>query len=259
MKKTLLILMCVGVSFAASAQLTTGNSTSKNIRTGNRAEAGDFGLYMGTDMKFIRNLANAEVTPTFLPLVNLKYMSSDNLELRVGIDLNKYSQNVKGTEAGIGEEGVSLEVKNKEVESNHSIFPGFAYHFSNLNILDVYAGAELPLGYSRYNLTQVWDGSDAYSKTTKKSFNAGLGAFFGVQAYIANLPFAIGFEYGIYGRLNMGEKFRTETKAGAESDVVVTYNPDASHALKGDFEKLSARTGSIGSELRLTLTYFFKN
>lgn len=39
-------LLCA-FSLASFAQLTTGEPSAKKIRTGNRAQAGDFGLYIG--------------------------------------------------------------------------------------------------------------------------------------------------------------------------------------------------------------------
>ena len=45
---TLLLLALLGLGTVDSfAQLTTGKPSAKVIRTGNRAQAGDFGLYVG--------------------------------------------------------------------------------------------------------------------------------------------------------------------------------------------------------------------
>jgi len=258
MKKFLLIVMCVGMSFSALAQISTGNSTSKNIRTGNRAEAGNFGLYIGADLEFIKLSVKDDVTVAPLPLVNFKYMASDHLELRIGLDLNKYSQNAKGD---LKVDKKTYEVQNKVNHADHAIYPGIAYHFSNRNILDVYVGAELPLGYERYNLTSKWDGDDGYSIKTKTAFNVGLGGFIGLQAYIGNLPIAIGAEYGIFSRLDTGLKYKNVEKASKESDEKITYSFDPASQnlldMDGTYDKLSARNGSVGSQVRFTISYFF--
>ena len=57
------ILIALGSAFNANAQLTTGVSSSKVIRTGNRAQAGDYGIYAGASFNIYDG-----VTP--LPLIN---------------------------------------------------------------------------------------------------------------------------------------------------------------------------------------------
>jgi hypothetical protein len=261
MKKIFLTLVSVGISLSAMAQLSTGEQTARSIRTGNRAQAGDYGLYVGADLEYIQ-LENAPGTSVdFLPLVNLKYMYSNNIEIRLGIDLNKYSQNAKGE---IKEGNKTYEVQDKTVSVDHAIYPGIAYHFAKSNILDVYAGAELPLGYERTNETIVSDGDNDFNKRTKFAFNIGLGGFVGLQAYVANLPIAVGVEYGIFSRFDLGLKYKNVSKEGKGSDEETVYftDPDAQNLLNlnggAAYDKLSARNGSVGGQLRFTLTYFFK-
>ena len=141
----LALALAICTSFAASAQITTGEPTAKVIRTGNRAKAGNFGLYIGATSTMFSNMIDSNVDIVPLPLLNLKYMTSDNFELRVGLEAYKLSENISGTvdtDPGINE------IKEKYGESTVMLYPGFAYHFSRLNILDVYIGAELPLGWN---------------------------------------------------------------------------------------------------------------
>ena len=50
-KKIIMIAMLLcALSTAAMAQITTGEPSAKKIRTGNRPEAGDFGLFIGTSV-----------------------------------------------------------------------------------------------------------------------------------------------------------------------------------------------------------------
>ena len=259
-KRVLLTLMCVTcISFASMAQLTTGNSTATVVRSGNRASMGDFGVYFGMTSDLFRNMRDPEVKMVFMPLVNFKYMQSDNLELRLGIELDKTKEFEKGAlETGADE---TTDVKIKTVNAKHTIYPGLAYHFSNTNLLDVYIGAELPLGYIRDKNYEEFDGSNSYQNTTRMSYHVGLGGFIGLQAYIANLPLAIGVEWGISSMLDLGLKQKVEFKADADSNVQTVYTSD----LRGldptktsIYESFNARRGEVGNQFRVTLTYFFK-
>ena len=262
-KNFLLLLFGVGfMSLTATAQLSTGKTTSNTIRTGNRAEAGDFGLYMGVKTNVFKELTDGSIDLSgTLPLVNMKYMMTDQFELRCGLDLYRSSKRLKGS--GIEDDGVNktpFDFKYKEVTTRNFIYPGVAYHFSRNNLLDVYVGAELPLGYNRYRLLgeDTFDGKSGHDITTRTVYNVGLGGFIGLQAYIANLPIAVGFEYGISGMADLGLKTKYDQKIPG-NDAVVSLTPDPSFSTPyGNYEKLSARQGIIGSQLRLTVTYFFK-
>ena len=232
-------MVCAGLSFAAMAQLSTGKSTSSKIRTGNRAQEGDFGLYIGANV--------LDFSP--LPLVNLKYMGTDELEFRLGIELKKNFDYDKGDQTS------GKTVQNRETDVENAIYPGVAYHFSNSNILDVYVGAELPLGYGRINDTQKFDGDDNYRIKSKFAYNIGFGGFVGLQAYIANLPLAVGLEYGIFSRYDFGMKYKIREKASAGSDEVVRYAKTDTWI--GNYDKLSVRKGSVENQVRVTVSYFF--
>jgi len=255
-------LIVASIGSTATAQLTTGSSTAKNIRTGNRASEGDFGLYFGVTLDYLKNVAAPGISPTFLPIVNLKYMYSDNLELRIGIDLNKYKEKVSASEKD-KDANKTYKLADKEDYADIAIYPGVAYHFAKTNILDVYAGGELPLGYKKHTLLNQWDGSNGYQSMSRVAYNVGLGGFIGLQAYIANLPIAVGFEYGLFVRWDLGLKYKNKIKANAESDPVVSYSTDPS-SFKNiggyvNMDKMNAHTNMIGNQLRLTITYFFHN
>ena len=50
MKKILILATALLIgSLTAFGQITTGNPSHKEIKTGNRPEAGDFGLFMGLE------------------------------------------------------------------------------------------------------------------------------------------------------------------------------------------------------------------
>ena len=182
-------------------------------------------------------------------------MTSDNFELRVGLEAYKLSEKISGTvdtDPGINE------IKEKYGESTVMLYPGFAYHFSRLNILDVYIGAELPLGWDT-NIDKRIE-TEYTRNITKRSFVLGLGAFVGLQAYIADLPLALGVEYGISSRLDTGLKYKTEETRDNQTTITYTTNRnDLPNVYSNErYEKLQARKGEIGGQLRLTLSYYFK-
>jgi len=244
----LFLISCL--SYSSLAQLTTGKSTANVVRNGNRASEGDFGIYFGTTTNIINKVRNSDVSLTFMPLVNLKYMATDHFEWRLGLELNKWSTTEDGTQKDVKENSFDTGYKYTDVEN--SIYPGFAYHFSNTNLLDVYLGAELPLGYNRLTNNQTLNNTD-YINSSSFAYHIGLGGFLGVQAYVANLPIAIGVEYGISSMFDFGLKTKHETKIG-DNDKQVTYTSDLSGI---NYDKLSARKGEVGNQIRLTLTYFF--
>lgn len=256
------------MSVPANAQITTGEPSSKVIRTGNRAEAGDFGLYLGITSTMMGDIFDSDVKLSALPLINFKYMMTDQAEWRLGLELYKTSSKLKGE---VGQEYESNYYTLPEVSANSNsnamLYPGFAWHFSSRNILDVYVGAELPLGWdsSTQNtengtLESLENGTGmvpvSYThKITKRSFVIGLGAFVGLQAYIADLPLALGVELGISSRFDTGVKYKhTVTQTGAEDQIYYTSTPNSSER----YDSLKARTGDISGQARLTLTYYFK-
>lgn len=244
MKKLVIAALALCMGFVtATAQITTGKSSAQVVRTGNRAEAGNFGLYLGATADMFKNLLSVDQAELkALPLINFKYMVNDNVEARLGLewwtkaDVNK----VKGE----GPDG-DYKTKYKEKETNKYFYPGIAYHFSNSNLLDVYVGAELPIGWEATIEKDFADYDDddfdVNEKSVERTFNVGLGAFVGLQAYVANLPLAIGVEYGI------------SSKKTISSSKFVTAEEQEYELPKEKFN-----TWNVGHQARLTLTYFFK-
>lgn len=262
-----------GLSIPANAQITTGEPTSKVIRTGNRASAGDFGLYLGLTSTMVGDMFDGSVKLSALPLINLKYMMTDKAEWRLGLELYKTSSRNEGVISQTWEDNMyDLPLTSRNSSSNAMFYPGFAWHFSSKNILDVYVGAELPIGwdssteYSEYGELDIFENPSlpnvldvkkilSTNKVTKRSFVIGFGAFIGLQAYIADLPLALGLELGISSRFDTGLKYKHEiTNTGSEDQIYYTTSLDSDVR----YDKLKARTGEINGEVRLTLTYYFK-
>lgn len=229
MKKILFLIVCC-MTFASSAfaQISTGKITNTTMRTGNRAEVGNLGIYLGVSTDMFRKLTDSEdkgiQSLEMLPLINLKYMATDEVELRTGIEWFKqtYTRD-SGTES-------------TDSESSFMLSPGVAFHFNSHNLLDVYVGGEMPFGWGSMGSEYGNDEVEA------SNFKFGLGAFIGLQCYVANLPVAIGLEYGITGLYN------------TVSDGVLTSDGMTISRPREDFDESKFQ---LGNQLRLTLSYYF--
>lgn len=224
-----MLTLCLG-SFGLQAQISTGQSTSQVLRTGNRAEEGNLGIYFGATSDMLLGLSDVNVKLEALPLINLKYMASDEMELRCGIEWCKKS--------------TSSEYKKDDVSFGDSKFllsPGLAYHFNNRNLLDVYVGGELPFGWGS---SSYEDDNDDYSAGY---FRFGMGAFIGLQAFIGNLPVAVGLEYGL------GLNYRSVSDGRFTDSDSNVYQSDAYEYM----EDVDASKFFMGNQVRLTLSYYF--
>ncbi len=229
MRKIMCLLAVCFSMTVVNAQITTGESTSKVIRTGNRAKAGNFGLYLGVTSDIFKGIDdNGPEEFTAIPLINLKYMKTDNLEYRLGIEWWK-----KNRSQEMGDAEMS------EWKKSFTFYPGVAYHFSNKNLLDVYVGGELPFGWASVG-SEYGDNDLSVS-----NFRVGLGAFIGLQAYIGNLPLALGVEYGI------------STMYSTASDGQLTQDGMTIDYEKGPMKDYKDSKFELGQQVRLTLSYYF--
>lgn len=252
------LCVCMSCTFA-SAQISTGESTAHVIKTGNRPEAGDFGIFIGPSFSEIMDMIDSKIKVRGVPLVNFKYYSTSQLEWRLGLQFYKTSEKLKGD---LMEDAGS--VTNKKMESYNRITPGVAYHFSSRNILDVYVGASLPFGWDRNRQIgeSKYNGVKELNNVTRGSFVIGAGGFIGLQAFVADLPFSIGLEYGFSGLLHTGLKNKHEVQSGDEKQTY--YTPSDKDMIKdfGDegsrYDKLHAKKGEFGSDVRITFSYYFK-
>lgn len=237
MKKFLLFIVGLACMLPAQAQITTGESTAQKIRTGNRAEQGDFGLYLGMTTTMFKNMTDNNIDFSALPLLNFKYMTSDNVEARIGFEW--WSKNNSDTQ-----EENKKDATSATRETNIMFYPGIAYHFNRSNILDVYVGGELPIGGGANASSAKYDGKDLDDASiTSTRFEIGVGAFIGLQAYICNLPLAVGVEYGFNFR-------NCHLSNGILSQDGFKIETSQKH--------LSSNRFVLGNQARLTVTYFFK-
>lgn len=248
----LLILLFIG-SAPIMAQISEGEPYSRTIRTGNRPGLGDWGIFIGPSFSEISNMIDNDISWSGFPLVNIKYYHSDELEIRCGIQMSRNTYKESG-ELYI-DESETEDVFMKEAEQFYRLTPGIAYHFSSKNLLDVYLGASLPLGVSGDKYITTIDG-DNYGTQKRTSFEIGFGAYIGLQCFVADLPVAIGLEYGITGYKYLGQKYKNITvdEDGAEQ-IYYTSTPYDDY---NQYSKLNRSHGYISSDVRFTISYFFK-
>ncbi|MBO4476321.1 MAG: hypothetical protein J5737_06345 [Bacteroidales bacterium] len=244
MKKKLFlaVLLIAACATTAFGQISKGDPSATTIKTGNRPEAGDFGLFLGGGV-YVHS-GNAYM----LPVLNLKYFSSDKLEWRIGIDA--YRDNKKNVGVIVDGDNKSRNYNSTNVDGLFRIVPGFVHHFSNKNILDVYWGAEIPFGVDNYSATYSYD-TTVYTQY-RNPFSIGANLLVGLQAFIGNLPLAVGLEYGVGASASIGKQYKVEETNGYST---ATYYMMEDGNFR--FSSLTSNTGFIDQTVRLTLSYYF--
>lgn len=273
MKKILFSALMACFALTASAQISEGAPSAKKYATGNRPTKGTFGLYVGAESDlFDRVTDRFAFNP--LPIVNLKYMVSDNFELRLGMKFWKQRESLHfGNDKG-DVNAIDEKYNAKAVVADNQFRPGFAYHFTKSNLLDVYAGIEGIVGWTRNGVytNSTVDGIELATTTRTSTVQFGASAFIGLQAFIARLPLAIGLEYGVgtmwdgalrqknYAKAVNGGN-TVETTTYAQNDAYFNMLPGYAAAIGGQqngvYDWMKARKGAWGSQIRLTLSYYF--
>jgi len=231
------------------AQLSTRENTTSVFKTGSRPLKGSYGLYIGPSLREIDEMIKSDEFDAWgLPLINIKYYNSDNIEWRLGLQFNGKSSSLSGATDAT----TPVDVVSKESNSFNRISVGGAYHFSPKNLLDVYTGAYIPFGWDTYHSEQTI-GTNSIVKS-KFAPVIGVGAYIGLQAFIADLPISLGLEYGLSGIARMGKQYKTVETSG--TTIQTYYTKDKSGS--GDtYSKLSIGDSSFGTDVRITFSYYF--
>jgi len=275
MKKVLLTFaICLSFIGIAKAQLSEGETFKSTIVTGNRPESGDWGLYIGPSITEVKDLVNTMTSggkASGLPLINLKYYVTDRLEVRTGLQYNGRTTNLSGDydeEYYVDGDEVIKEIPVTENSTyrRFRVSPGVAYHFSPSNILDVYVGGAIPIGMDAQKAVSETESYildddrlikiDNIDNATYNSFVIGLNTFIGLQAFVADLPLAIGLEYGLTGMLRTGDRVYHE-QTDYEGNMQKFYTSTDGYGPQ--YNNLDCKSTYMGSDVRLTLTYFFNN
>ena len=266
MKTKSLIILFLIISATSFAQITERAKlkTANLMLQGNLPKAGNYGFFIqaGDLSAFLNPDLGAN------SLLNVKYYKTDNVVYRIGLTASKQSEFVSGT-GDVALQSQYSDFKIKYSDRTYIINPGIEYHFSERNLFDIYAGSTAKLGFSRIkNVSELNNSSTNYTHETSSTGSVvyGLDAFVGTQIFIADLPIAIGLEYGLQAIGNGLNRTRVENETAINGKI---YNqeyftadpfafPNLQNVLPTDkYQDLSARTFDLSNFFRFNLAYYF--
>lgn len=276
------LIIVLGVNFTY-AQLSDRVNSPSTFKIGTRPVTGNWGIVFAPSYQDFKDIINridgndSTETKNVLPVIALRMYKSDNMVWRIGLRSKSHNLKVSGTVlVPTGATSYVTELKYQRRDAELYLTPGAEYHFAKSNILDVYLGACIPLGYYKENQTDYMRMSDqtvAYQSIERKRFGFAYGfeGFFGVQAFVADLPFSIGLELGSTALGKLGKKWKVDsyTVAGgtATTQSYYTLNLDDNDQIDPTvvgglvqseaFSKLTAKSFNVDGMARLTLSYYF--
>ncbi len=223
---------------------------------------GNYGLFFGLAYNELEYWFDNDLEYNGLPIVSLKYYRTDHNVLRIGFQTSTKNKILSGKIDPLINGGTLEERKIIENTSRFTVYPGFERHFTSSNIMDVYLGTTFPLGWNReknVNNSSYTNGDFNDYSLTRTSLTYGLEGFVGIQAFIADLPLALGADFGaaIMGHLFDRYKHNISSEFGTLTTDQVYYTIDDTGAgIK--YESLNRRDFQLQGNVRLTITYFFK-
>lgn len=218
---------------------------------------GDVGIYLGLSGAELEEFTDEDVDIRAYPIINVKYFISDEIEARVGFQRYKKTTVLEGS---LSENFVGNEI-NTSKNGFWRLAPGAAYHFTKSTWVDVYGGLSIPFGVERTKLQTKWvndaTGDFQDNLKTKSTTIIGYSAFIGIQAFVADLPLAIGFEYGLTGMHHFGLQYEVEysENIGGISNSNTFYTTDENSFTS--YDDLKYRKFVAGNDIRLTISYYF--
>lgn len=226
MKKTLLLLLAVIlVGSTALGQLSTRENYDWQFQMGTRPQEGDAALHFvfpiidlsadnGSDAGLYKG--NSLISGDML---TFKYYHTDDVVVRAGIRL--YADNahtsgtaVDSTDANPIFEDFELEtIEYRSIDRSYALAGGLEKHFTNSNIFDVYAGGELLVGLGKDRSVMngtYFNGDIDNTIMTTNTTVFGFAGVAGFNVFIAELPIAVGLEYGLGGKWIFNGKTHVE-------------------------------------------------
>lgn len=256
------LLIIAFISTDAFSQLSDRVNSPSTFKVGTRPVMGNYGLFFGVAYNEIEYWFDHDLDYNGLPIVSIKYYKTDNKVWRIGFQTSTSNSIIKGTVDPTVNGGTLTEQKLIDNFSRFTLYPGYERHFTSSNILDIYMGCLVPFGWNREkyidNETYTLGNYNNYTRT-RTSVTYGLEAFVGVQAFVADLPLALGMDFGAAAMGHLMDRYKHEvsTKAGALTTDQVFYTVDDTGG-GVLYEKLNRRDYQLQGNIRLTITYFFK-
>lgn len=236
------------------AQLSDRVNAPSTYTIGTRPEVGNYAVQIGSSYQDIQDILDDNKDFEALPIVTLKYYNSSKTVYTIAFKTNKEKLSMKGT----FDNAANDDFKYVSNLSHFMIVPGFEQHFGQGNILDIYGGMRVPVGLERDN--SKYAVGAITNTSSRNSLAYGVDAFIGFQAFIGDLPFAIGAEidYSFLGRF--GDKYKVVSEGGIGGTQVYYYTSVTNPVINqfDYFEKLSVNSMNVETDLRINLVYFFK-
>jgi len=261
MKKILLLSVIALFSLSTFAQLSTRENVDPYVfKTGTRPQQGDIGLWIGPSITEIIQMIDDDINWRGMPMLNLKFYTSDRSVARIGLQIYNKSQGLTAKQR----QPDSVDLKHSKSHTYFMLTPGIEHHFTPKNICDVYIGANLPIGVnSIVNKSSHTLGKDkVYHNQTQNQFLIGIGAFVGLQFFVADLPLAIGVEGGLSGLGKFGgvvKNVYNEINADGKYEKKTMYTHFDTEFGEGMVlaKKISSNKFELGCDFRLTFSYYF--
>ena len=295
MKKKLLSIALALVTTCSFAQLSERENDATMVKLGARPQAGDMSLTFGFDLggTLDSNQADASLfTGNFLAkgdFLTFKWYKSDDIVIRVALRLSKHSEKLSGDVMDSSAVASNQFIfggtyESKTMKREYVLVPGIEKHFSSSNIFDVYAGADLYLGFgkedsiSNRTYGKVWSNpmppppnvpltptgdEDLWQATTSNTI-VGIGGVVGFNMFIGHLPISIGLEYGLNMKWTMGGKTEwthSQIIGGNEVEGDNTWFEDADGATSLKFKdgmKKSKFDMDTNQDVRAVINIYFK-
>jgi len=264
MKRILIIagLLLFVFNVSIFSQLSDRVNNASTLKVGTRPIKGDMGVYLGISVREIKEfIDDTEYVYKGIPLISLKYYASDKWVVRLGVQVMQKSIEESGPVDPNVDGSMLTERVFRESTLDLLLTPGFEYHFTNSNLIDVYVGGLLPIGWSKSeysNQSSYSTGAyDIYTRT-KNGIVYGYELFVGLQAFIADLPLAIGFELGVSGLGESKDKYKHESNVsiGGITSNQLYYTVDEA-AMGVRYMDLTSKNFEAEGNIRISISYFF--
>jgi hypothetical protein len=272
LKKLLVTICAVAIAMSSFAQLSTRIDDPSTFKFGTRPVAGDLDLNL---QLYAAGASNFKSYFQDMPIINMQYYLDSDMALRFGIRAAKHKTIFKGEtdstsgkndQYTIGGNTINLKtLKYKTSTREYMIYLGLEKHYSPTNLLDVYWGGQIPIGFSsdvtQHNVdytSNYIDSRKYYSTTRTNSIIYGVEFFLGLQAFIADLPIAVGVEWGYAGYGKLRNKTYNKIEQTDYPQTLEYYTSSDLGSNSGtQFTKLNSRKFDMDNMIRFRLSYYF--
>ncbi|MBK8847239.1 MAG: hypothetical protein IPO27_12125 [Bacteroidetes bacterium] len=273
MKKIFVTILFAGVALSGFGQLSTRSNDNTVEPLGARPQKGDMALTFGADLTSLfsndsvdKGFNNVNSLGSGAP-ISIRYYLSDNVAFRGAIRLYKENNKFNGssdstTQVDGGSQNFALTDREfQDLKREYVLIPGIQKHFSPANMFDVYAGADLHLGFRKeLNVDNSEFANGDYNRLTRTTNKAviGLGGVIGFNVFIAHLPVSLGMEYGWTAKWTKGGKTENEKDVKSGTDVTtLTYFTQSDDENSYKDLKRSSFDMDTNQDVRLILSIYF--